>query len=175
MEETLISDDQMLELLESVWSSMLYVPVLPVAPQRDFPAQSQLTASVQIAGDFRGTVLLHMTEAFAQFAAATMLASEQAGRTDADRHDAAAELCNIIGGSIKSLLPGRNTLSLPIIVHGEDFLLRVPNTRVMATLDVESMGEPLRVRILTQSDYSGGATASRQHESAGNTTAGATA
>jgi CheY-specific phosphatase CheX len=152
MDETLISDDQMLELLESVWSSMLYMPIAAVPPREDFAEHSRLTASVHIAGDWNGTVLLHMTEPFAEFAAATMLASDKAGLTDADRHDAAAELCNIIGGSIKSLLPGRNSLSLPTIVKGDDFLFRVPNTRVLATMDIQSAGEPLRIRILAQTD-----------------------
>ncbi|MCU0880051.1 MAG: chemotaxis protein CheX [Pirellulaceae bacterium] len=172
MNETLVSDDQMLELLESVWSSMLYVPISAVPPKGDFTEHARLTASVHIAGDWNGTVLLHLTEPFAEFAAATMLASDTEGLTDADRDDAAAELCNIIGGSIKSLLPGRNSLSLPAIVKGEESLLRVPNTHVLATMDVQSAGQPLRIRILARTDRKPAESEFRQVASAGAAPAG---
>jgi hypothetical protein len=172
MEDTLISHDQLLELLESVWSSMLYVPVEAVSPQGEFPEQSRLTVSVQIAGEWNGTVLLYLTQPFAELAAATMLAIGKESLTEADLHDAAAELCNILGGSIKSLLPGRNTLSLPMVVKGEDFRLRVPNTRLVAAMDARSAGEPLRIKILARADRKSSEASSSHLESISHSLAG---
>jgi hypothetical protein len=148
MPDTLISPEQMQELLESIWSSMLFLPLRPLPQGCDAAGLSRLSASVHISGDWNGSVVLHVTERFARLAAARMLDVTEDDLQEADVHDAAAELCNIVGGSIKCLLPGRNTLSLPSTIKGADFLLRIPRMRLVAALDVESAGQPLSVRLL---------------------------
>jgi CheY-specific phosphatase CheX len=51
-----------------------------------------------------------------------------------DTQDALGEITNMTGGNIKALLPEPNVLSLPAVVEGEDYTLRVPGTCVVSRL-----------------------------------------
>jgi chemotaxis protein CheX len=89
-----------------------------------------------------------LTERFALQAATIMLQQEAGAIAPADVQDAAAELANIVGGSIKSILPGPSTLSLPTVVGGTDYLIRVPRGRLAAAALAMAAGQPTRVRVI---------------------------
>ena len=84
-----------------------------------------------------------------------MLGVAEAQVTANDARDAVAELCNIIGGSIKALLPGPSHLSLPTVAEGTHYSLRIPRTHVVARLDALSGNEHLQIRLLESNAGSG--------------------
>ncbi len=72
-----------------------------------------MRASVDIRGEWDGTVTLEMSPAAALTAARTMLTLDEVGHEDV--LDALGELVNMIGGNIKSLLPSGSALGLPMV------------------------------------------------------------
>lgn len=148
MTETLFAGTELYELLESIFSSMLDLPLAPTDEGSVVHGSSFLTAGVHITGGWNGTVLFLPTEALARLAASRLLGVAESQVTAGDARDAVAELCNIIGGSIKALLPGPSHLSLPTVAEGTHYSLRVPRTHLLARLDALSCGEHLQIRLL---------------------------
>ena len=84
-------------------------PTTPVAP---LPADA-VRASVVIDGPWRGRVLLVCARATAAAMAAAVVGApaDQVGPEDVE--DVLGELANVVGGAVKSLLPGSAALGLP--------------------------------------------------------------
>src|SRR5688572_27233665 len=105
--------------MESIWTAMLGLPVVPVGDDSSTPPSAGLHAVVQISGAVEGAVHLLTTERFARRATALLLETPESALAAADVDDAVAELCNIVGGGVKSLLPsGPHLLSLPSVTSG---------------------------------------------------------
>ncbi|MBJ7359171.1 hypothetical protein, partial [Nocardioides sp.] len=60
--------------------------------------------------------------------------------------DVIGEFANIVGGNVKSLMPGPSTLSLPLVAH--NVLVPPSDLQPQLTLDLAWHGSPVRVRVL---------------------------
>lgn len=153
MNVTDVSDATLVEIIELVWSTVLGLPIV----QRNDPLCVQnargLAVCVHIVGTWNGTVLYLPTEEFARRAAAVMLAVPVEEVTTDDIHDAAAELCNIVAGSLKGVLPGPSSLSLPTVAEGANYEVRVRKARPLLRSCFRCGGETLQVAVL-ESDSS---------------------
>lgn len=146
MISTSIVDEQFWELIETIWSTMLNLPVLrarALAHESSGPA-----ASVRLHGAFRGVVQFLPSERFARRATARMLDVPEDSLTSADVDDAMGELCNMLGGGVKSLVPGPTGLSLPSVSRRSRPAPSVQRRQVAAELRFTCEGEPLEVRVL---------------------------
>ncbi len=104
-----------------------------------------VTGCIQISGAWQGAVVLLTTDGFARNAASRMLCIELEDLTSADIQDAMAELTNMIGGNIKSQVPGPSYLSLPSVTTGADFDFCLANSRPVNNVTVAVESEPLRI------------------------------
>jgi chemotaxis protein CheX len=77
-----------------------------------------VVATVAISGAWDGRVLLSFSEIASQRAAAALLGIGVDELSQGDVADAVGELANIIGGSVKSLMPQPTVLSLPAVAVG---------------------------------------------------------
>jgi len=112
----MISRHDLEALVVSVWSEMPGLPLEP-APAAARPAAGpRLAASIAFHGMTEGQVVLLTTPALARLATSHMLHQPMSVCTGNDLADVVCELCNIIGGGVKSLVPGPNQLSLPAVV-----------------------------------------------------------
>ena len=68
---------------------------------------SEVLAVTEITGEWNGTVCLACSRAAARHATAVMFGIDDEDLTPADVTDAVGELINVVGGNIKSLVPGR--------------------------------------------------------------------
>jgi len=104
-----------LELAEEVWRSFVGVdePLLPGEPDAGPVAYA---ATVTISGEWNGAVTLEFGAGTAESVSARMLGLDDA--TEADVADAIGELVNMVGGNVKSLMPGPSVLSLPVVSAG---------------------------------------------------------
>ena len=137
------------EVVQSIFSTMLNIDLI----RADIPAtaeQEPLLTSVQIAGEWTGSIVLAMSPALARASAAAMLALEPQEVGEADLRDVSAELTNMIGGNVKSLLPGPSYLSLPTIIAGSDFGLQFHNALLIDDVSMHSADGSLRVRLYTK-------------------------
>jgi chemotaxis protein CheX len=100
-------------IADEVWPSLVgdgeaFVPV-PVAP----PAEV-VSAWVDIVGPWTGSVVLTCSPATARALTENVLMTRPpAVVDDEDVADALGELANVLGGNIKSVLPGESRLGLP--------------------------------------------------------------
>jgi len=153
MTTTDVTDATLVEIIESVWTTVLGLPVAirndPLCVQNS----RGLAVCVHIVGTWNGTVLYLPTEEFARRSAALMLDVPVDSVTTDDIHDAAAELCNIIAGSLKGVLPGPSSLSLPTVAEGANYEVRVRKSHPVLRTCFRCDGETLQVVVL-QSDAS---------------------
>jgi chemotaxis protein CheX len=106
--------DDVLAIVEELWVSFLesadmFGPVVDDSP-------SNRSAAVTISGPTNMLVSLSTSEPAAIALASFLLQVEEPSADDVS--DALGELVNVLGGSVKSLLPGPSSLSLPVTVNG---------------------------------------------------------
>jgi chemotaxis protein CheX len=106
--------DDVVAIVEELWTSFLeaddmFGPVVDTDPD-------DRSAAVTISGPVNMVVSLSTSEQAAIALASFLLQVEVP--SPADVSDALGELVNVLGGSVKSLLPGPSSLSLPVTVNG---------------------------------------------------------
>lgn len=139
------SESDMSSIVTDVWSSL----ELPLTPASE-PFDSQRTsasACVAISGGWTGFVRLDLTGPLPRNVAAAMFLDDPDDLLDDEVADAVGELVNMLGGNIKSLLPGASHLSLPTVALGSPALLRITGALVCRHLDLSCDGHALRVSL----------------------------
>ena len=111
---------------------------------------ADVVACVHVSGAFTGSVICSATEAFATFCAAQMLGIGSEDVDDEALVDAIGEVANMVGGSVKALLPEPSTLSLPLVSVGGSRVLTVPGTTAIASVDLVCAGQPVRIEVLSR-------------------------
>lgn len=135
-------------LVTDMWASFVGAPelLLPAAPTaEDVPLWS---ATVTVTGEWRGMVTVDLAEPAVLAVTRGMLGFGDDEEPDAAScADAVGELVNVVGGNVKSLMPGPSTLSLPVVSHGA---VELPSEMTEATaLHLTWQGAPVRVRVMT--------------------------
>jgi chemotaxis protein CheX len=127
----LTSYDNVIEqIAQSVFATMLNIDLARV-DEPPPPDHDLLLATVHIAGQWTGSVVLALSQEVARESAAAMLQVSSKVVTDADQQDVASELVNMIGGNLKSMLPGPSFLSLPTIISGREFGMEVHDAELL--------------------------------------------
>lgn len=106
-----------------------------------------LTGCVQISGQWKGAVVVRASENFVRQAATQMLQIAPEQVLENDLQDVLAELTNMIGGNIKSQVPGPSFLSIPSVTTGHDFRFALKGASVVSDTAMISHNEPLNVLI----------------------------
>jgi len=106
-----------------------------------------LTAAVYYAGAWKGAVLVECTaEQAGNWAARLMSLTPPIEPNDA--HDALGELTNVIAGNLKPLLPPGVGVSIPSVVQGTDYSLRILGGNCFESVYFEDDGGPFRVTLV---------------------------
>jgi len=123
-----VTDDQVASIAQDVWESFLALALVPhpLGEQAADPAGPTLTGCVSVSGSWEGSVFLRCGADLARSAAEVMFDAEPGGLSAEEVCDALGELTNMVGGNIKSLLPGPSRLSLPSVAAGNSYTVRVP-------------------------------------------------
>jgi chemotaxis protein CheX len=139
-----------IDLVDMIWSTTLGFEIHAVdAANRSEWTLPAVEAQVHIAGTWQGVVALHTSQALAVRVAQRMFDLGAEPPTPEDLQDAFGEVANITGGNIKGLLSeGDAHLSLPAVVQGFDYSVRVPGSRQVAQVEFICDGEPLVVTVL---------------------------
>jgi chemotaxis protein CheX len=134
------------EIVRSIFSTMLNMELADIGDSAPCDQES-LLAAVQIAGAWTGSVVLSLPPDMARAASAAMLQMPLDDVTDEDRRDIAAELTNMVGGNLKSVLPGPSFLSLPTIVSGREFGMHVHDAQLLDDIVLTAQAGAVRVRV----------------------------
>jgi len=99
-----------------------------------------------VSGGWAGVVTVELDEGVAQQLSARMLAlPEGEPVADGDIADAVGELVNMVGGNVKSLMPGPSVLSLPAVAAGRAAF--ASDVAEVCRLDLAWRGAPVRICI----------------------------
>lgn len=123
-----VVNEDLERIVGDVWRDVLAAETVAVATA----APGQLTGTIQITGAFRGVVILSVPRAVAAAAAAVMFALEASAIGEDEERDALGELTNMIGGHVKSMVPGPSQLALPAVVPGPTPGLPLGNLQLLA-------------------------------------------
>jgi chemotaxis protein CheX len=124
---------ELAQIVEYVFGTMMNVEVSE-SNQPWAIGPDQLTATVHLAGDWRGALALECALQQACGFAARFLSMPQPALVDDVVRDVIGELCNMIGGNLKCVLAGGLKLSMPSVVDGADHNLRVCRARTKERL-----------------------------------------
>lgn len=105
------TSEELAGLVEEIWDGLLGEagPLVPRAGAAE-PLPDPWSAQVTIDGDWHGVVRVDLDAPLAEALTARMFGARPG---PADLEDAVGELANVVGGNVKSLLPGEGRLSLP--------------------------------------------------------------
>lgn len=112
---SVISEEELQEIVEVVWMTVLELPVQAGNPS-DLAVCDYVTAMIEISGAWNGLVAVRASEQFLNHAAALMFSVDRADVTEMDCRDTLTELTNMLGGTVKCLLPETCDLALPVIL-----------------------------------------------------------
>lgn len=137
------------QIVQSIFSTMLEMDLVR-AEETSATDDESLLAAIQIAGEWTGSVVLQLTAEVARESAAAMMQMSCSDVTDGDSRDVAAELVNMIGGNLKSLMPGPSFLSLPTIVSGSDIGFQVQDAELVDNVSLIYRTGPVTVRVYSK-------------------------
>ena len=104
-------------ITSEVWTSVLSLGVQSVRRKPPLPPPSSglCTGSIRISGAWSGAVSIEAPVGLVRRAAAIMFGMREAELSSAEFNDAFGEITNMVGGTIKALLPNPSQISLPTV------------------------------------------------------------
>lgn len=116
--------DDLGRIAHDIFETMLGVEIQP-AEQEWRPARDRLTGAVYLAGAWRGALLFECGRDQAYYFTNRLMAIPMPEEVNDDVRDSMGELANMLGGNLKSVLPRGVVLSMPSVVEGGDYSLRL--------------------------------------------------
>jgi chemotaxis protein CheX len=118
------------QIVESVFMTMMSLDVSPSDASWN-PAGDRLTSFVHLTGDWNGAVLLDCNPRQACQFAGRILSMDPPDMVDDDVRDVLGELANMIGGNMKCCMPTGVRLSMPTVMEGRDYDLRICGSQIL--------------------------------------------
>lgn len=141
---TLLSTETIADLTQEVWNALLAEDRGPLVP--DEVTGEDVVAMATISGGWNGTVCVSCSKLAARHATSAMFGMDDDELTPAEINDAVGELVNVVGGNIKSLVPGPSVLGLPIVIEGAP-VARPTNLELAHEVRFSWMAEPVVVTV----------------------------
>jgi len=132
-----IHPDELQQIVKSVFGTMMNLEVSSGEPTW-FPGAQSISAAVQLTGDWNGSVVVECNREPACRFAGRFLSMETPAAVDDVVRDVLGELANMIGGNLKCVMTRGIKLSIPTVVDGSDYGLRVYGTEVSTRLTFNS-------------------------------------
>jgi chemotaxis protein CheX len=143
-----ILPSELAQIVESVFETMLSLEVRECGTPW-FPSGDRLTAAVHLAGDWNGAVLVECDRRQASQFAGRFLSMDPPDTVDDVVRDVLGELANMIGGNLKCVLTRGIRLSMPSVVDGSDYSLRVCGAEIQERLAFQCVEGAFWITVLT--------------------------
>src|SRR5579863_10440912 len=144
-----ITNADLITVVDEIFASMAGMHLVPVVHPSAFGKHNPyIVAAVQIVGDWQGAVRLDIHMELAREACANLVGVEAAAVTLQDIRDAAGELANMTGGSVKALCSPSARLSLPSVAMGHDFEFSVLQGEAIQEASFRHAAGELRVSVI---------------------------
>lgn len=144
-----LNSANVLDLIRTIWQQVLDLEIREAdADDAELTTTYGLmTSCVQITGEWEGAIVLYCSSNFAKRAAAIAFGMEEPEVQFEEMQDILGELANIIGGNIKSLVPGSCQLSLPSVIEGRDYRFGVIGGQITFQYRLTCLGEPIHCAV----------------------------
>ena len=142
-----MTDDEVLGITRDVWESFTGRTVEPPDDQLRPDGGDVTVGCVTVTGEWQGSVLLACPAQLARMAASAMFDLPAEQLDDVRVADALGELTNMIGGNIKSLIPGPSRLSMPTVTVGASSTEPIPDAALLSRVSLACEGRPLTVSV----------------------------
>lgn len=148
--------EELFTIAQDVWSQVLGLELTQssasdaAARRPSNPGETNIAAVIQVSGDMEMAVVLTCCSRLARKAAAAMLAMDPDETSPEDVQDAFGELANLVGGSIKNGLPGKNKLSVPSVAEGTRVSLRMAGGNLVQHLWLDCEGDNMQIIVFTK-------------------------
>ncbi len=146
---TEVSMEMLTEIVKSVFLTMMDLD-LSSSEKTWHPGGDRLTSFVQLTGEWNGAVLLECSRQQACHFAGRILAMEPPETVDDDVRDVLGELANMIGGNMKCGMTPGVRLSMPTVLDGSDYDLRVCGSQVRERLAFQCGDSHFWVTVLSE-------------------------
>ena len=137
------------EIVKSVFLTMMDLE-LSSSEKPWHPGGDRLTSFVQLTGDWNGAVMFECSRHQACHFAGRILAMDPPETVDDDVGDVLGELANMIGGNMKSGMTTGVRLSMPTVLDGSDYDLRVCRSQVKEKLAFQCADGHFWVTVLSE-------------------------
>ncbi len=148
-----ISSTDLMAIVDEIFGAMAGMQLLPcrevVSPGTP---NGSVVAAVQIVGDWQGAVRLDVSLELARRACANLTGLDAGELSPQDVRDAAGELANMVGGSVKALCSNTSRLSLPTVAIGHDFEFSLCQGTVIQELSFSHNSGWLRVSVIEKQE-----------------------
>jgi chemotaxis protein CheX len=142
-----MTDEEIVAITRDVWESFTG-RTIELADDQVRPDGGDITVGcVTVTGEWQGSVLLTCPAQLARMAASAMFDVPAAQLDDKQVADALGELTNMIGGNIKSLIPGPSRLSMPTVTVGASSTVPMPGAALLSTVSLACEGLPMTVSV----------------------------
>jgi chemotaxis protein CheX len=128
--QTEISVEILVQIVESVFMTMMSLDVSPSDASWK-PTGNRLTSFVHLTGDWNGAVMLDCNPRQACQFAGLILSMDPPDIVDDDVRDVLGELANMIGGNMKCCMPTGVRLSMPTVMEGRDYDMRICGSQIL--------------------------------------------
>ena len=129
---------ELAQIVESVFAAMTNLTVTECETPW-FQSDDRLTSAVHLSGDWNGAALLECDRRQARSLAGRFLSMEPPDTVDDVVRDVLGELTNMIGGNLKCIVPrGAISLSMPTVVDGTNYSVRICGTALQARMAFQS-------------------------------------
>jgi chemotaxis protein CheX len=148
-----ISGTDLTAIVDDIFGAMAGMQLLPCNKVVTFDAQNgHVVSVVQIVGDWQGAVRLDIDLDLARRACANLTGVEVSELSPQDVRDAAGELANMVGGSVKALCAHGSRLSLPAVTIGRDFEFSLCQGAVIQALSFSHGTGALTVSVIERQE-----------------------
>jgi chemotaxis protein CheX len=146
---TEVSMEMLSEIVKSVFLTMMDLE-LSSSDKPWHAGGERLTSFVQLTGEWNGAVLLECSRKQACHFAGRILAMDPPETVDDDVRDVLGELANMIGGNMKCGMTPGVRLSMPTVLDGSDYDLRVCGSQVQERLAFQCDDSQFWVTVLSE-------------------------
>jgi chemotaxis protein CheX len=143
-----ILPDELAQIVKTVFRTMVSLEVDECGTLW-FPSGDRLTSVVHLTGDWKGAVLLECDWIVACRFARRFLSLDPPDMVDDLVRDVLGELANMIGGNLKCVLTQGIQLSMPSVVDGSGYALRVCGAEIQNQFAFQAVDGPFWITILT--------------------------
>ena len=146
---TEVSVEMVAEIVKSVFLTMMDLEVVQ-SEVPSTPTGERLTSFVQLTGEWNGAVMFECTRHQACQFAGRILGMDAPEAVDDDVRDMLGELANMIGGNMKCGMTAGVRLSMPTVLDGSDYDLRVCGSQVQERLSFDCAEGAFWVTVLSK-------------------------